>query len=141
MAASQAGQVADTLYRVGEWVPPGSPVVRLLPPRHLKLRFFVPETIAGGLQPGRKLLVRCDGCTAEVPAVVTFLADEPEYTPPVIYSNETRAKLVFMVEARPDGDTAAALRPGQPVTVTPNLMSPPRSRYSAIRSVTRSCCG
>jgi HlyD family secretion protein len=118
VAASQAGQVADTLYRVGEWVPPGSPVVRLLPQGHLKLRFFVPETVAGGLKPGRRLRVRCDGCAAEVPAVVTFVADEPEYTPPVIYSNETRAKLVFMVEARPEGDAAAALRPGQPVTVT-----------------------
>jgi len=118
VAASQAGQVADTLYRVGEWVPAGSPVVRLLPPHGVKLRFFVPEPVAGGLRPGRKLLVRCDGCAADVPAAVTYLADEAEYTPPVIYSNETRAKLVFMVEARPDGDTAAALRPGQPVTVT-----------------------
>jgi HlyD family secretion protein len=118
VAARQAGQVADTLYRVGEWVPAGAPVVRLLPQRSLKLRFFVPETVAGALAPGRTLRVRCDGCAADVPAAVTYVADEPEYTPPVIYSNETRAKLVFMVEARPSGDAATTLRPGQPVEVT-----------------------
>jgi len=62
--------------------------------------------------------VRCDGCGDEVPATVSYIASEPEYTPPVIYSNETRAKLVFMVEARPSIENAGRLRPGQPVEVT-----------------------
>jgi len=98
-------------------VPPGSPVVRLLPPANVKLRFFVPEAIAGGVRPGRKVVARCDGCASDVVGEVTWVANEPEYTPPVIYSNETRAKLVFLVEARPAA-SAAALRPGQPVAVT-----------------------
>jgi len=59
--ATQGGLVSDTLYREGEWVPAGSPVVRMLPPRNVKLRFFVPESVAGGVKPGRKVLVRCDG--------------------------------------------------------------------------------
>jgi len=117
VAATQGGLVVDTLYREGEWVPAGSPVVRLLPPRNIKVRFFVPETIVGALKPGRNVLLRCDGCGADVPAAVTYVADSPEYTPPVIYSNETRAKLVFMVEARPTPENAAKLRPGQPVAV------------------------
>jgi len=116
--ATQGGLVVDTLYREGEWVSAGSPVVRLLPPANLKVRFFVPEPVAGALKVGRNAALHCDGCATEVPAVVSFIAAEPEYTPPVIYSNETRAKLVFMVEARPAADQAQALRPGQPVSVT-----------------------
>src|SRR5512138_396787 len=115
--ATQGGLVVDTLYREGEWVPAGSPVVRMLPPQNVKLRFFVPQAVAGGLKPGRNLSVHCDGCEAEIAATVSYIATEPEYTPPVIYSNETRAKLVFMVEARPSVANAGRLRPGQPVAV------------------------
>jgi HlyD family secretion protein len=118
VAATEGGLVVDTLYREGEWVPPGSPVVRMLPPKNVKVRFFVPQAVAGGLKPGRNVALRCDGCGDEVPATVSYIASEPEYTPPVIYSNETRAKLVFMVEARPSVENAGRLRPGQPVAVT-----------------------
>jgi HlyD family secretion protein len=118
VSATQAGLVADTLYREGEWVPAGSPVVRMLPPQNVKVRFFVPQAVAGGLKPGRTVVLRCDGCEADVPAVVSYVSNEPEYTPPVIYSNETRAKLVFMAEARPAVGNAERLRPGQPVAVT-----------------------
>ena len=118
VSATQAGLVVDTLYREGEWVPAGSPVVRMLPPANVKVRFFVPEAVVGALKPGRAVAVRCDGCEAEVPAQVSYISNESEYTPPVIYSNETRAKLVFMAEARPSPDDAAKLRPGQPVTVS-----------------------
>jgi len=118
VAAAQAALVVDTLYREGEWVAAGSPVVRLLPPSNVKVRFFVPEAVAGAIQPGREVVVRCDGCAADVSATVSYVANEPEYTPPVIYSNETRAKLVFLVEARPAAGSAARLRPGQPVAVT-----------------------
>ena len=72
-------------------MPAGSPVVRLLPPQNVKVRFFVPEAVAGGLKPGRSVAIHCDGCGADVPAVVSYVSTEPEYTPPVIYSNETRA--------------------------------------------------
>ena len=118
VAATEGGLVVDTLYREGEWVPPGSPVVRMLPPKNVKVRFFVPQAVAGGLKPGRNVGLRCDGCGDDVPATVSYIASEPEYTPPVIYSNETRAKLVFMVEARPSVENAGRLRPGQPVAVT-----------------------
>lgn len=118
VSAPQAGVVADTLYREGEWVPAGGPIVRLLPPQNVKVRFFVPQAVAGGLKPGRRVLVRCDGCESEVEATVRFIATEPEFTPPVIYSNETRARLVFLVEAQPAEGQAQRLRPGQPVAVT-----------------------
>jgi HlyD family secretion protein len=92
-------------------------VVRLLPPTLIKVRFFVPEGILGSLEPGRAIALQCDGCEAGLTAAVNYVADAPEYTPPVIYSNESRAKLVFMVEARPAPDQAQRLHPGQPVTV------------------------
>jgi HlyD family secretion protein len=116
--APHAGLVFDTMYRSGEWVPAGSPVVRMLPPENVKVRFFVPQGVVGSLAPGRRVSIHCDGCAADVPAVLSFISDQAEYTPPVIFSNESRAKLVFMVEARPQSADAPKLRPGQPVTVT-----------------------
>ena len=115
VAAPVAGQVFDVLYQPGEWVAAGRPVVRLLPPGNVKIRFFVPETALGALAVGQALAVRCDGCAEDIPAEITYVSPEAEYTPPIIYSNETRSKLVFMVEARPlDG---ANLHPGQPLEV------------------------
>jgi HlyD family secretion protein len=116
--APHAGLVFDTMYRSGEWVPAGSPVVRMLPPENVKVRFFVPQGVVGSLAPGRRVSIHCDGCAADIPAVLSFISDQAEYTPPVIYSNENRAKLVFMVEAKPQVADAPKLRPGQPVTVT-----------------------
>lgn len=116
--AMQAGRVYDTLYREGEWVAAGGPVVRMLPPANVKVRFFVPEAVVGSLAIGRAVTIRCDGCDGDIPATLTYVANEAEYTPPVIYSNETRSKLVFMVEARPAAANAVKLHPGQPVSVT-----------------------
>jgi len=117
VAAPGAALVFDVLYREGEWVQAGSPVVRLLPPENIKVRFFVPETAAGALSIGKDVVLHCDGCPADIPAKVTYISTESEYTPPVIYSNETRSKLVFMIEARPSADKAPGLHPGQPVEV------------------------
>lgn len=118
VSVPSGGLVYDTLFRVGEWVQAGNPVVQMLPPQNVKVRFFVPETIVGSLSPGRKVNVRCDGCAVEVPATITWISNAAEYTPPVIYSNENRAKLVFMIEARPSAQDAVKLHPGQPVEVT-----------------------
>ncbi|CAN0626469.1 HlyD family secretion protein [Burkholderia multivorans] len=117
VAAPAAGLVYDTLYRLGEWVQAGNPVVQMLPPQNVKVRFFVPETVVGSLAPGRAVSIHCDGCAADVPARVTYVSSEAEYTPPVIYSNESRTKLVFMVEARPAPADGPKLHPGQPVAV------------------------
>ena len=117
VAAQVAGRVFDTMYRLGEWVPAGRPVVRMLPPENLKIRFFVPESIVGGLAIGQKISFRCDGVSSNFAATVSYVSPESEYTPPIIYSNDTRSKLVFMVEARTSAEDAIRLHPGQPVEV------------------------
>lgn len=117
VSAREAGVVYDTLYRVGEWVPAGNAVVQMLPPQNIKVRFFVPETVLGTLRAGRGVLVHCDGCAADVPASISYVSNQAEYTPPVIYSNESRSKLVFMIEAHPRAEDATKLHPGQPVEV------------------------
>jgi len=116
--ATVAGTVTDTLFVKGEWVPSGSPVVTLLPPGNVKIRFFVPETQLGGLKLNQKVNLACDGCAAGLAAQVSFIAPQAEFTPPVIYSKDSRAKLVFLVEARPAPADATKLHPGQPVDVT-----------------------
>jgi HlyD family secretion protein len=117
MAAPRAGLVYDTLFREGEWVNAGNAVVRMLPPENIKVRFFVSETILGSLKPGRAVSVRCDGCGADVPAQISYISEQSEYTPPIIYSNETRVKLAYMIEAHPSPQDALKLHPGQPLEV------------------------
>jgi HlyD family secretion protein len=115
--APAAGHVEDTYYNPGEWVPAGLPVVALIAEGGLKLRFFVPEAEVATVRPGSRVAFRCDSCPANQTAVVDRVASKPEYTPPVIYSTGARAKLVFLVEARPEAG-AARLPPGLPVEVT-----------------------
>lgn len=113
-----AGLVHDTYYVVGDWVPSGSPVVAILPPANVRVRFFVPETALGGVTAGQSVRVACDGCGAPLLAQVAFVSDRAEFTPPVLYTRELRAKLVYLVEARPAPAEARKLHPGQPVEVT-----------------------
>jgi HlyD family secretion protein len=115
--APQDALVFDTLYREGEWVPAGRPVVVLLPPGNVKVRAFVPETQIADVQPGDTVRVGMDGRTEPVTGTVSFVSPRAEYTPPVIYSQDTRSKLVFMIEAVFDRDTSMSLNPGQPVDV------------------------
>lgn len=110
-----AGDITDVLYREGEFVPAGSPVISLLPPANVKARFFVPEAKLGTIRLGAPVTIRCDGCGEPIPAKITFIARESEYTAPIIYSKENRASLVFMIEAKPAPADAARLHPGQPL--------------------------
>lgn len=115
LKAPKDGAVQTVYFRVGELVPDGRPVVSVLPPGLVKVRFFVPEAVLPQVAPGQTVEVDCDGCPP-MSAKVYFIADQAEYTPPVIYSREERSKLVYLIEARPTDPGAA--RPGQPVTVT-----------------------
>ncbi|MDB5852679.1 MAG: Secretion protein HlyD, partial [Herminiimonas sp.] len=110
-----AAYVADVLYREGELVPAGSPVISLLPPENIKVRFFVPETVLGTMALGADIVLTCDNCGAPIPATVSYIAAEAEYTSPLIYSKENRSTLVFMIEARPSVENARRLHPGQPL--------------------------
>ncbi|MGR9053876.1 MAG: HlyD family secretion protein [Gammaproteobacteria bacterium] len=115
--APSAGEVTEVYYRPGEWVPAGKPVLSFLPDSRRLIRFFVPETELAGIALGQTVSAACDGCTVPVEARVTFIGAEAEYTPPVIYSKEERAKLVFRVEAEPNGADALKLHPGLPMRV------------------------
>ena len=114
--APAAGLVVDTLYRPGEMVQAGTPVVQLLPPANIKIRFFVPQAVVAQIAVGQTLRVTCDGCPGPVAASVRYVSPRAEFTPPVIYSREQRARMMFMVEARPL-ERPEALRVGQPVDV------------------------
>lgn len=112
--ASVSATVEDIIMQPGEVAGAGQPVLSLLPDNAIKLRLFAAEPVVTTLRPGMVLAVSCDGCTEGLTATITFISTRAEYTPPVIYSDEERAKLVFLVEARPSD--ASALRPGLPVT-------------------------
>jgi HlyD family secretion protein len=116
MFSPVAGSVQQIYYRVGELVPAGKPIVALLPPSNLKVRFFVNEAMLPKLNIGDTINISCDGCDRGITAKISFIARTSEFTPPVIYSMEERSKLVFLIEARPE--RPELLRVGQPVTVT-----------------------
>lgn len=111
--------VFDTYYTVGENVQAGKPVLALLAPDKIKVIFFVPEPLLNHLKPGTAVSVTCDNCKTPVTANITYISTQAEYTPPIIYSNEERQKLVFRVEAYPEQDiNTLKLHPGQPVSIT-----------------------
>ncbi|MGH6663998.1 MAG: HlyD family secretion protein [Pseudolabrys sp.] len=111
-----AGTIEQVYYRIGETVPAGKPVVALLPPQNLKFRFFAPEPLLPEIKYGETVTISCDGCDQGLTAKVSFIARSNEFTPPVIYSLDERAKLVYLIEARPE--QPEKFRVGQPVTVT-----------------------
>jgi HlyD family secretion protein len=117
VAAPATGEISDTYFRQGEWVPSGQPVASLLPDDRRRIRFFVPETVVAQIHPGQTVEASCDGCATPIHATIDFVAPQAEYTPPVIYSRGSREKLVFRVEAVPAPEQAATLRPGLPVDV------------------------
>jgi len=114
VASPVSGLVHDTFYVEGEWVPAGRPVAALLPPGNVKARFYVPEALISSISTGREVEIHCDGCPSPFAAKVSYISTQAEYTPPVLFSKESRAKLLFLVEARLQG---GLLRPGQPVDV------------------------
>jgi HlyD family secretion protein len=116
IASPVSGSVQQIYYRAGELVPAGKPIVALLPPGNLKVRFFVNEAILPKLTIGEPVTVGCDGCAPGIVAKISFIARTSEFTPPVIYSMEERSKLVFLIEARPE--RPELLRVGQPVSVS-----------------------
>jgi HlyD family secretion protein len=115
--APKAGLVFDTLYREGEWVPSGRPVVVMLPPANIKVRTFVSQARLGMIKLGDPVQVMVDGVQGAMQGNVSYISPRAEYTPPVIYSQGSREKLVFMVEVRFDQVVAVNLHPGQPVDV------------------------
>ena len=115
--APAAGRIEDVFFQPGEWAAANQPVVALIPDDRVRVRFYVPERDIARYPVGTRVQFSCDGCKAGLSATVNYVSPRPEFTPPVIYSRESRDRMVFLVEARPsDG---AALIPGQPVDVVP----------------------
>jgi HlyD family secretion protein len=126
VAAPAAGIVTDVLARPGETIPAGVPVVSLLPLENIFVRFFVPEEMLAKVHYGDEVKLICDNCPPSLAATISFISPQAEYTPPVIYSEESRAKLVFRAEARPSKEQAPLLNPGQPVAVRPVAKDGPK---------------
>jgi HlyD family secretion protein len=114
-----AGVIQQIYFRPGETVPASRPIMAVLPPGNIKVRFFVPERLLARIAIGNEVRVTCDGCPSNITAPITFISRNVEFTPPVIFSQEERSKLVYLVEARP-GQTDM-LRVGQPVSVEVKL--------------------
>jgi HlyD family secretion protein len=114
--APVAGRIERIFLRPGEFAGAGAPVVSLLAPPNMKLRFYAPEPALAQMRLGGVVDVACDGCAAGLSARISYIASQPEFTPPIIYSKQERAKLVYLVEARPE--QPEKVRPGQPVDVS-----------------------
>jgi len=116
------GTIQQIYFREGEMVPAQRPVLSIMPPGNMKLRFFVPESDLPKLSVGDEVRVTCDNCAADLTAKIYFIATSAEYTPPVIYSLDERNKLVYLIQARPSRPDS--LRVGQPISVFPGARTP-----------------
>lgn len=116
-AAPAPARVEDVFYQPGEWVSANQPIISLIPDNKVKVRFFVPEAEVARYRPGKIVRFSCDGCASGLSATIRYVSPRPEFTPPVIFSRDSRDKLVFMVEAYPE--RPAKLMPGLPVDVIP----------------------
>jgi len=116
LAAPSPGRVSDVIRNPGDMAGPAAPVVSILPDGGVKLVVYIPQRAFSSIRVGTQLAVHCDGCAEGLKARVSYVSPDPEFTPPVIYSLDSRQKLVYLVEARPEGD-ATALQPGQIVDV------------------------
>lgn len=125
-SAPAEGAITDVVFRPGEFVAAGRPVVVVLPPRHVKLRTFVPEPWLSSLHPGDPLQVYVDGATEPLMAKIRFISPRAEFTAPALYTRDNRAKFVFLIEASFEPDVAARLHPGQPVDVQFPQLTVPR---------------
>jgi HlyD family secretion protein len=119
VTAPASGRVADTFARPGETIAAGTPVVSILPPDNIFVRFYVPEAALARIHADDQVGIICDSCPRDLRGRISFIATQPEYTPPVIYSEGTRGSLVYLIEARPDAAPGATLKPGQPLDVIP----------------------
>jgi HlyD family secretion protein len=117
VSAPASGSIEDIYFRPGEVVGQGRPVLALLPPGNLRLRFYVGETERAKLALGAPVSVSCDACPEGLDGRISFISREAEYTPPVIFSAEERRKLVWLVEAVPGERALEVLTEGQPVTL------------------------
>lgn len=114
--APEDGRIEDVYFRPGEHVEPGQPLAQLFSPQRLKIRFFITEPFLSKISLNQEVSVHCDSCPPNQKAIIRFIANQPEYTPPVIYSRESRAKLVYLVEAYPI-DSQLNWHPGQPIDI------------------------
>ena len=120
--APVSGSIQQIYFREGEMVPGQRPVLSIMPPGNMKVRFFVGEADLPKFALGDDVRVTCDNCANDLTAKIYFIATMAEYTPPVIYSLEERNKLVYLIQARPNKPDS--LRVGQPVSVFLNAKAP-----------------
>lgn len=117
------GQVYRLIYQPGEYIPPGRTVLQLLNPKQRKVYFFVNQSYLNALHIGQTVEVYWDAPerlpekTARATAHVDYIADVAEYTPPVIFSNQTRDNLVYLIKATLEENPSALPQFGQPVSV------------------------
>ncbi|MCC8946438.1 efflux RND transporter periplasmic adaptor subunit [Bradyrhizobium sp. Arg62] len=121
-----AGSIQQIYFREGEMVQAQRPVLSIMPPGNMKLRFFVPEAELPKLALGDEVRVTCDNCAADLTAKIYFIATTAEHTPPVIYSLDERNKLVYLIQARPSRPDV--LRVGQPISIYLNPKTPVAER-------------
>lgn len=118
MVSPVTGEVFDTFFRIGEKVGINQPVLAILAPENIKVLFYLPEPLLSSVHVGQKIYFTCDGCKGKTDATISYISPEAEYTPPVIYSKDTRDKLVYLVRADMPAQVATQFNPGQPVDIS-----------------------
>lgn len=103
LKAPRAGRVQYRLAEPGEVLGAGGKVVSILDLSDVYMTVFLPETTAGRLAIGAEARLILDAAPQYVvPAKVSFVAAEAQFTPKTVETAQERQKLVFRVKAHID---------------------------------------
>lgn len=115
--APESGIIYDTYFTVGEYVQSGQPVLSLITKKNIKALFFIPEADLGKIKLNQPIIISTDGNNTHYQGLISYISNQAEYTPPIIYSKEERQKLVFKIEMHIINADLNQIHLGQPVTV------------------------
>ena len=103
LKAARSGRVQHRLAQAGEVLPGGGRVLTILDLSDVFMRVYLPETVAGKLGLGAEARLVLDAAPdLVIPAQVSFVAAQAQFTPKTVETASERQKLVFMVKLQID---------------------------------------
>lgn len=105
--APQAGRVEYRIVEVGNVIAPGSKVVTLVDPNDVYLEIFLPTDSSNQVQIGSPARIVLDGIKAVLPAKVSFVANQSQFTPKSVETKNEREKMMYRVKLSLDPQVAS----------------------------------
>lgn len=119
LVAPRDGRLQYRLANIGEVLPAGGKVFTMLDISYVYMDIYLPAPEAGRIKVGTDARILLDAYpNAPIPAKVSFLASQAQFTPKTVETQSERDKLMFRIRVRIDPDRsrdhAQSVRSGLP---------------------------